>query len=225
MMKQYINLYTDEFKPKKVIFSLTQLCLSSVALIVVLILASMGLTMSLEEDRRELSETQAKADSMAKRVAAMEAEVSLTILDDTLVQANKRLNDKISARRHMIRALNSLVIEDKDSPFSSVLVALARQPSPDLWLNHIHLGLSGRTMNLQGTTLDASAVPGYLQELRNESAFIGRSFSLFQLEADEKSKGRIHFELKSEVLLDGTEGSLSVSQQLGYPTIVTGGQP
>lgn len=224
-MKQHINLYTDEFKPRKVILSLAHIILLSVALLTVLALATFGLNMNLQDDRLTLSSTQAKAEVMTKRVAAMQDEVNQRVLDESLVQANRRLNEKVAAREQMIRALKSLVIEDKDAPFSSILMALARQQSVELWLTQIHVGLSGRTMALEGTTLEADAVPEYLQKLRSEPAFVGRNFSLFQLDADEHSRRKLHFELKSQLLSDGYAGELPVARTGVYPEVVLGGQP
>lgn len=196
-----------------------------VAAIAILVLVTIGLNLSLEKDQTELAQTKIKADQMAERVSQMEKEVDLRILDESLVQANKRLTGKVEARKAMLSALDSLVIEEGTEQFSSLMFALARQTSKNLWLDHINVGLSGKTMVLSGRTLDAGEVPAYLQKLRNETAFVGRSFTLFNLEVDDQKKSEIHFELKSEIKSQEDLQDATASQKLVYPTLSAGGAP
>lgn len=217
-MTQQVNLYTDAFKPRKVILSLDQIVLSAVAMLALLVLITFLYRMTLEDAREDLVASQAKETMMIERVSAMEKEVSLRVLDESLVLANQRLKEKIRARESMIGMLEALVLDDQGMRFSEVMIALARQNLDSLWLERIELGLSGQSLSLKGTALNAESVPTYLQKLRQESAFVGRNFTLFQLEIDPENSRQIHFELTSSPAKDAVE-----PQGATLPVVTLGG--
>lgn len=221
-MTQQVNLYTDAFKPKKVILPLEHIVGLGVLAIVLVTIVTFALNMGLASDQTQQKELQAKAEVMAERRARMEEEVGLRVLDESLVAANQRLKDKVNARKDMIKMLESLVLNEAKGNFSSLMVALARQTSDDLWLNRIYVGTSGQTMSLTGTTLSADAVPAYLQRLREEDTFVGRNFTLFQLSADEDSRRRLNFELKSELSSDVAESDNNATNRV-VPVMTVGG--
>jgi hypothetical protein len=53
-------------------------------------------------------------------------------------------------------------------------------------------------MHIQGQTLNADLVPAYLQQLRKEDSFLGRTFTLFELEQDANKNNVLKFSLKSQ---------------------------
>lgn len=220
-MNQQVNLYTDAFRPPKIILPLSHIVALGVATLFLLIVVTFAVQASLASDREALVAQQSKAENMATRLAAMEEEVSLRVQDESLVQANLRLREKIKARKDMMKMLESLVLGDEQDTFSSIMIALARQTSKDLWLKHIQVGASGQTMTLKGTTLNANAVPAYLQRLRSESTFVGRNFTLFNLNVDEDRKNRVHFELTSELSSEQKDAVANAGNAL--PVMSAGG--
>ena len=194
---QQVNLYTEAFRPKKVVLPLEHIVLLTVLSILLVIAASFGLNASLAKGELRLHEKETRVTKMAEQLVKFEAKAKQLRQDDSLVAANNRLSTKLDARRQMIGVLDSVVVKD-DEGFSNLLLSLARQKTEGLWLTSIHIGASGQDMTIEGTTLNANAVPEYLQNLRSESGFIGRTFTLFNLDADLEQPSRLDFSLRSQ---------------------------
>jgi Tfp pilus assembly protein PilN len=140
-----------------------------------------------------------KQEQLQARVAIMQKEADAMILDQGLVQTNTRLAASLQARIDLLDTLGRVVVQQGER-FSATLVALARQRIDDLWLTRIELNASGQGLTLEGLTPRSQAVPQYLQRLREEASFRGRTFNLFHL-SDENKEGSpvMSFVLRSEV--------------------------
>lgn len=194
---QQVNLYTEEFRPKKVVLPLSQMVMILVGVIVILGVVSFWLNDGLAKDEIKVADKTSRVDTMNQRLVLLEEKAKRLKRDDSLVSANKRLQLKLDARKQMIDMLDSVVVKDDDG-FSSLLTSLARQKADGLWLNRIKIGASGHSMKLEGRTLNADSVPRYLQNLRNEPGFIGRSFTLFNLQIDPDNTSGLDFSLHSQ---------------------------
>lgn len=199
---QQINLYTEEFRPKRVLLTLDQIVVIGVLAMVLLVGVSVVADRMLTSRQAELATKQQKLDTLRKQVERMQQRAGTLVLDESLAAANARLTVRLRARTDLLDMLGRVVVKRSDN-FSSALVALARQRSDGLWLTRINLSASGLAMTLEGRTQQGELVPQYLQKLRDEPAFAGRTFSLFNLSIDEKmlnekQAGPLLFSLKSE---------------------------
>jgi len=197
---QQINLYTNEFRPQKVVLSLEQIILLPIASMLILIGLTFWLNLGIDQTRQSLSSQEDKRQKMQLKLDDLELKARSQKKDESLVSANRRLSETIAARQKMIDMLDTVVVKD-DEGFSNLLISLARQKTDGLWLSSLSLASSGKEMTLKGTTKSASSVPGYLQNLRQEPSFIGRSFTLFELDQDTNYTNRIDFTLRSEIKL------------------------
>jgi|GEM_PF-1354736 len=195
---QQVNLYTDAFRPQKVVLSLEQIILIAVSSIAIVIIATLFLNASLAKSEKRTQKEKMRVETLAGQLVIFEEKAKLLRQDDSLMAANKRLSAKLSARRQMIEVLDRVVVKD-DEGFSNILLSLARQKTAGLWLTSIEVGASGKSMTIEGTTLHANAVPSYLQNLRKEDGFIGRTFTLFNLDADPDKPNQLDFSLRSQV--------------------------
>lgn len=193
---QQINLYTDAFKPPKVILPLEQILVAPILLLLVLIVISYGLSSYLSSQEEELGHAQTKHDEMSNRISVLSEKAEKMRQDDGLIASNQRLTKTLIARQNMISTLDKVVVKES-SGFSSTLVSLARQNESGLWLSSILIASLNQQMILEGQTIKADLVPAYLQKLRNESSFVGRNFSLFELKEVENQLG-LSFVLKAE---------------------------
>jgi len=194
---QQVNLYTDVFRPQKVLLSLEQILLIVVCSIVIVIVSTLFLNASLAKSEKRIQAEQVRIDKITSQLTILEKKAKLLRQDDSLMAANQRLSAKLGARRQMIEVLDSVVVKD-DEGFSNILLSLARQKTEGLWLTGIQVGASGKNMTIEGTTLNANAVPAYLQNLRKEDGFVGRTFTLFNLDADLDKPNRLDFSLRSQ---------------------------
>jgi len=195
---QQVNLYTDAFQPKKVVLPLEQILLLPLVAIILLAGLTMWLHSNLNGMELKAAKLQANNEKMQLRIESMAKKAKLQRKDDSLVAANKRLAEKVTARQKMILMLDTVVVKD-DEGFSNILLSLAKQQVDDLWFTEIHVSASGQDMKLEGITVNAQAVPTYLQKLRNEQSFIGRTFTLFQLDQNPQKSSQLNFSLRSEI--------------------------
>jgi len=194
---QQVNLYTDAFRPQKVVLSLEQIILIAISSIVIVIISTLFLNASLAKSEKRIQKEQVRVEKLTSQLAILEEKAKLLRQDDSLMAANQRLSATLSARREMIKVLDSVVVKD-DEGFSNILLSLARQKTEGLWLTSIEVGGSGKNMTIEGTTLNANAVPGYLQNLRKEDGFVGRTFTLFNLDANPDKSNQLDFSLRSQ---------------------------
>jgi Tfp pilus assembly protein PilN len=182
-----------------------------VCTIVLVVITTLFLNASLTKSDARVHQEQARIDKLASQLSILEEKARLLRQDDSLMAANQRLSAKLKARRQMIDVLDSVVVKD-DEGFSNILLSLARHKTEGLWLTGIQVGASGKSMTIEGKTLNANAVPAYLQNLRKEDGFLGRTFTLFNLDADPDNKNRLDFSLRSQApqsnkvqILEGVE--------------------
>lgn len=193
---QQINLFTEAFRPQKVYLSLLQMVLALAACVLLLIALSIWLNVRLDGALQQVNSASAKTAHMQTKVDELAAQAALLKQDDSLVTANKRLVTQIEARETMLRTLDSLALRD-DAGFSPFLIGLARQRMEGLSLSRITLASSGASMVLEGETKRAANVPAYLAKLRDESIFVGRNFTMFDIESDADGGAAIRFSLQS----------------------------
>ncbi len=194
---QQINLYTEEFRPQRVILSLAHVMYAALGFIVMLAILSYFLAHWSGALQQELDESDAEREALTEQVDVMSAKAALVKQDESLVRGNRRLREKINAREEMLGTLGTVAVRESTG-FSPYLVGLARYSLKPLWLTRISVSDAGSSMTLEGTTREAKLVPEYLGLLNTESVFAGRSFEMFDLSADETRAGSLHFRLKSK---------------------------
>lgn len=194
---QQVNLFTDAFKPPKVTLPLEQIVIVPVIILLLLVALSFGLSSYLTKQKQALSLLQNKNSEMTERLSILNGKAEKMRQDDGLIAANQRLNKTLLARQNMISTLDRVVVKEAEG-FSHALIALARQKEDGLWLNSIILGGTNHQVVLEGLTTKADLVPRYLQKLRSEPSFLGRNFSLFELNANEANASLLGFTLKAE---------------------------
>jgi len=202
---QQVNLYTDDFRPKKIVLPLEHIVI--LPLLVALILAGVTFLLysNLTHEKQELAKKEVSIEKMKHTLEALEAKAKLQRLDGSLEQANQRLSSIIEARQKMIALLDTVVVKDDKGGFSEFLFSLARQKVDGLWLDAIKIGASGKTMTLEGSTLNAQSVPVYLKNLRQEPSFMGRSFTVFELLKSKDKSKKLKFSLRSNANLEGND--------------------
>ncbi len=200
---QQVNLFTDAFKPPKVKLPLEQIIALPIVVIIMMVGLSFGLASYLESKNQELTHLRAQDSAMKERIKLLNEKADKLRQDDGLIAANQRLTKTLKARQNMISTLDRVVVKEAEG-FSHSLMALARQRQDGLWLTSILLGGTNNQMVLEGITTKAELVPAYLQKLRQEPSFLGRNFSLFELNESESQGAWLGFTLQAD---KGSSGS------------------
>ncbi len=215
---QQVNLYTDAFKPKKVILPLSQIIMLPILAAVLLGVATYFMSQHLDGLRDDVQVMESDKAKLEKRIVLMEEQAGKMRMDDSLVAANQRLTRRLSARRDMVEMLDKVVVKDDDG-FSGILLSLARQNLDSLWLQRILLSASGKQLTLQGYTSSSESVPLYLQKLRQEQSFIGRTFKGFNITQTQDDNGFLRFSLSTSG--EGHSSSSPLTNMKSSTDIVT----
>lgn len=186
-MKQSINLYTEDFRPKQIWVSFYQLLIGSVLTVIALIGISVGIKFSSESAEEQLTDRERTVETLRARIETMNAQLKLQTLDESLVASNKVLAADVKAHQSLLETVQSLVGEER-KVLSDYFIGLARQSSSKLSLSVIEIDDDKDSMLLAGTTSSASAVPEFLGRLSKEDNFAGTRFQNFDLSETENRK-------------------------------------
>jgi len=190
---QQINLYQDQFKPRR--RSQTGLLLST--LFVVMIAA---MTLMTWWQGHQIEQWQQRHQQEKQRQTQLQTDLSALGDQVATLQPSALLARKLLDTRHQLD-LRKPVLEQVERLNSTKevmvdrLEALAVRPLPQAWLTAVHLTSGGDDMTLTGQALQAERLPQLVEHLAQQSAFQGRHFSFARLERLEN--GQYGFDLST----------------------------
>ena len=180
-MKNRINLYTLEMKPKLQILTLSVTCvLWAAALIVTLFVYSHlgNQNQTLQAESVALAARKAEKSAL---VASLAQKLATRVKDQQLVN---NIEQKQITLRLKGRVLSELAGQEslKASGFSGLMLALASTSETGIWLTQIKL--NGRKFSIEGGALESSSVPKWLANLGTTEFFIGQEFATTRMYRD-----------------------------------------
>ncbi len=193
---QQINLYQDEFRPRREVVTSGQVLIGLGVLLAVLVLASFWQGW---RNGRLATEVEALRQTVAARearVAELQKTAGQRKSDPRLVEAVKKLERRVEIKRQVLTVLSGRSFGNTDG-FVPQLTGLARQRIEGLWLTGLRLYAGGTRLDMTGNALRPELVPRYLQRLANEDIFTGTAFETFRLDRPEDHPAWIHFVLHS----------------------------
>ncbi|WP_027389738.1 hypothetical protein [Chrysiogenes arsenatis] len=182
-MKQEINLYLEQFRPKPIpfpakrVFGIAALCL-------VVILAATAAqwyhTQTLATQQQHWQEQRAAAE---QKVAEYTKLYPAPITDKGLAGRINMMGNTTIYQERLLAELE--IARDHQSRFSQKLAAIARQTVPNVWLTNIYFYDAGVQLALQGKTSQTSQPPVLLSALSREAVLQGYRFDNFRMQQDE----------------------------------------
>ena len=194
---QQIDLYTAELRPRKVLLPLEQILFFTGLLLLVLLVLSIALTSVQTSQLEAMTQLEKQDQALQQEFDAKESELALLKRDESLVRLNERRQQQLASREKLLDALDRVAVRDTQG-FSEFMLSLARQADSGLWLSRIVLSARNESMLLAGTAYQADSVPAYLERLKAEPVFNGRSFTTFSLSQNERKKSWLDFELQAQ---------------------------
>ena len=201
-MKNRVNLFTDDFKPKRILLTLgfAGVVWSVTALVIAVFTFFAYSNWSVEADLAEpFASSYAEKQSMI-RVLTDARDGRLN--DETLMLQVETLQKQLRARTLLINELEKKE-QLKNQGFSSLMRDLAENHQEGVWLKRIRV--SEQQLQLMGGTESASAVPHWIKNLKQANYFTGRKFAAATLYRDESDV--LQFEIGAQLtpLITGTE--------------------
>ena len=191
-MKIRINLYAEEFRPRRQWATLPQMVL--VWALCLLLLGAGWLTVHWLLGRQQAANQQQELTLSAVRLEGerLQAEQARRQPDAVLSQQNKVLAHQLLIKQQLLSSLTAREML-KSSGFAVLLADLARIRSPGIALQHIQFD-EGR-IALSGLATSSQDVPAWVNRFAETEARSGKEFS--ELEISRDSAGQLSFRLSS----------------------------
>ena len=185
MSKNRINLYTQEFKPKRIILSLAHMSLLMLLGICILIatLSFIGLKyQSIKSESNELAQALTHQQSL---LIEQEAILLRHQPAKALVNQVKQLQQLFALKQSLLTELSNRNKKAKKG-YAALLRDLAKTDKGSLWLTHIYA--SGEKINLLGESLNSDAIPHWLIQFKDFPALSNKQFNTMQIWRNENQQ-------------------------------------
>lgn len=193
MTTQRIDLYRDDLRPLEPSEELPRnLALIGVAVLAMLVWGGIAQWQA-SSTTRQLATLTAEQEATQAQMTEASAQLAARQPDAALTRALVEAQFAVDGRRWLVDQLSQS--GDEVVPFSGVLEGLGRRRPAPLWLTRIHLAEAGAELGMGGRTLDADAVPGYLEGLSAEAAFSDREFTHFSIERPAEAGEPLRFDM------------------------------
>jgi hypothetical protein len=188
-MSRQINLYSPAFRHQPKTFSAVW-----TAAAVIIIAAGMSAFYAWEAGqlpalRPRRSEAEAQLKQLREQIVALGQTTQKTrnkALEDQVARAEITLK----SRQEFFGRLQSGEFGNRDG-YAKFLAALARQRLEGVWLTGIEVSGPGSDFAIEGRTIRADLLPGFIRMLRNEEALRGKpigTLALHEREIDPKGE-------------------------------------
>lgn len=192
---QQVNLYTEELKPKRILFNFRPCAYGVGGLVLVLIALGVLLQFRASAFEQELRDAQQREMALQEQVESLQGQVEGLVQDPLRLTRNREQEYKLASRKELLSAIQGMAAESRPV-FSELLKGLARQSESGLWLTSVGIHQDGSQVRLEGAANSAEAVPAYLSRLRSEPSFRGRTFNLLAVEPAVQT-GQLAFSLST----------------------------
>jgi hypothetical protein len=173
MAAQQLNLMHPGLRPVPVRYSARQLAWVCAGLVALTALAVVTTRHLAAQSAGRAQQFEQQSEGLRTRQAAMQSDLQQALRHPE--SELRRLRQQEQAQRLLRDALASGEAGRAEG-YSEVLLALARQTQPALWLTGFEVSDKGETLEITGRMFDAAALPEYLRKLHAEPVFRGRRF-------------------------------------------------
>ncbi len=197
VLEQRINFYQDSFRKPVITLPLKQVLLALagvLALLLVITAVEWSRTIGARDTLANMEESKARLE---RSISKLEEQVNSIVLDERLVNEEKRLQDGLQSKRRFLYQLRQQG-DTHQVHFSGYLQALANMDTSSIWLTRIVLRSPGPELSLHGITDQPRSIPNYVADLKQESDFQGFGFRVFNLERMEDDERFLTFTVSTE---------------------------
>ncbi len=173
-MKNRINLFPDELKPKLELFSLGAVLLAWMLSGVVLFSVSQSYQSKYQQIRVDTRDIQTEYKSQQTVLSSLQQMRDNRAQDPALIAAVEKLQNEARDKKLLLDELRGRE-QLKNQGFSMLMFDLAESHVPEIWLTRISINES--KIRIEGSTLESAKVPLWVSQLRNSDYFAGRSFA------------------------------------------------
>ncbi len=191
-MKLRINLYADEFRPKRLWCSLPQLLLIWATVLLLILSCALYLQYRLRSQQQATQALELSFSTQQQEVERLNRLLEAHKPDASLAQQVAEHQSELETKQSLLDNLAGRNLL-KSQGFALVLEELARIRSPEIALQRIQL--QGERISLQGLTSRSQEVPAWLNRFAGTRGLSGRRFDELLMSRD--SQGNLQFQLNS----------------------------
>jgi hypothetical protein len=199
MIRQQVDLYQEQFREKRLLFSARQIFSLLVVLLVSGGVGSYFLQGNLDNARQDNFSIKESQKIIADELNAANAELALLLADKRMDQEIAGISREVGARKKVLAFVSANQFGSGQG-FSSYLLALSNLHIDDVWLEEI--SLAENYLKIHGSALRAELVPVYFAQFSDETVFQGNRFNIFALDRKEDSDWKVDFEIATNETLD-----------------------
>lgn len=189
-MKNQINLYGAEFRPKLQWASLNQMALVWGVALLLILLAGAGYGWQQQQVSRALAQRNIELELKRSEAQRLDAELARHQADPRLQQQLINEQGKLSDKQQLMRQLETLTLQ-KSQDYASVMADLSRIRSSNLSLQRIEI--NEQRINLSGFAERSQDVPAWVNRFKQTPSLAGKEFGELTLSRDKE--GRLTFQL------------------------------
>ena len=179
-MTQQINLYDPQLQRQREWLTATNLALTSVVLLLIVLVAGAWVRTTAGKLEAEAALLEPQAKALQDQLPLLGQQLSARKPDARLEQQLAELKAQESSRVAILGLLQKGLGPGAVS-FAEYLRGFARQTPSGLWLTGFAVAGDGTGMEIQGRTTNPVLIPEYIKRLTGEKAFHGRAFAALQL--------------------------------------------
>jgi len=181
-MKQFVNLYTNDLRPKKEVLPLKQVGILSVISLIAIVAIIVSLNTQntrLEKEANTIKSEQTKLQENVKMLSQVLLERRA---DDALKQQLELLKQQKSSFTRLLAKLTKDK-ETKSARFSDFMEALAEIDLSNVWLSEFQL--TGEQLDIVGYLANEKDLSDWLAKFNQQPLLRGRDFSKMRVSQQE----------------------------------------
>jgi len=179
-VSQEINLYESRLRPRREWATAGNLGVCLLLVLAVTVGTAVWTSRRAAQQAFVATALQAQVKDMQAKLTAAAKALAERRVSPALAGEVEQARALLAERSEAMRLLEADGRESAPG-FSGVMTGFARLTRHDLWLTSFRLGQGGQEIEIRGRTLDASGIPGYVQDLGAQEVFRGRRFAALDL--------------------------------------------
>lgn len=179
-MSQQINLYEPRLRPRNELFTGRNVAVALGVLLTVVVALSWFAGAEAARASAELAKAQADVRSAAEKIATQTKNLSERKISPALQGELDAARTMLATRSEAMDYLDSGRL-GSNTGFSGIMRGFSRVAQSDLWLTGFVVSQGGLDIEIRGSMLDSTQLPGYVQQLSAEPAFHGRRFAALEM--------------------------------------------
>ncbi|MFT5521056.1 MAG: Tfp pilus assembly protein PilN [Enterobacterales bacterium] len=200
-MKQQVDFYTEEFKPKKELLTLDNMLVVWIAGIVI-VLALYNLEYKKTQiSTKNLEMSEAREQHQKNQLNSLQANFSERGDSLVLEKTFQDMKASLDQRNYVLSQLSQRA-DGMRNGIAGLMENLALITVDGLWLTNISVNQG--QLSVQGITNDAEKVPQLIQKLQEISSLKDKRFSRLEIKTMEDNPRLLTFTLQSENQLAGS---------------------